>query len=152
MSGETGSAPVLFAYDGSPLAKRAIEEAGELLDTGRRALVLTVWQPFDVGFIPAGGQQFDAAEITEVRSAAARTAAEGAARADVAGFRADSLELEASPSWKGIVEAAEKHDAALIVLGSHRRHGLTGVISGSVAACVAGHSRRSVLIVHRREG
>jgi nucleotide-binding universal stress UspA family protein len=151
MSAENAAAPVLFAYDGSSLAKRAIEQAGELLDTGRRALVLTVWQPFDVGFIPAGGQQFDAAEISEVRRAAGRTAAEGASLADAAGFRAESLEIEASPTWKGIVDVAERDDAALIVLGSHRRHGLTGVLAGSVAACVTGHSRRSVLIVHRRE-
>ena len=150
MTGRSG--PVLFAYDGSPLAKRAIEDAGEVLDTGRRALVLTVWQPFDVGFIPAGGQQFDAAEISEVRSAAQRTAAEGASLADGAGFRADGLELEASPTWKGIVDLAEQRDAALIVIGSHRRSGLAGLFAGSIAAAVTGHCRRPVLIVHRQDG
>ena len=40
---------------------------------------------------------------------------------------------------------------ASIVLGSHGRTGLAGVLIGSVAEAVAAHSRRSVLIVHRRD-
>ena len=44
--------PVLFAYDGSRLAKAAIAEAGRQLPAGRDALVLTVWRTFNVGFIP----------------------------------------------------------------------------------------------------
>ena len=38
------------AYDGSELAKLAIDEAGRRLRPGRDAIVLTVWQPFDIGF------------------------------------------------------------------------------------------------------
>jgi nucleotide-binding universal stress UspA family protein len=149
MSGAPGSGPVVFAYDGSELAKRAIDEAGRLLEAGGEALVVTVWQPFDVGFLPAAGIQFDAAQIADVRAAAAQTAAEGAALAAAAGFRAESAEIEKAPSWKGIAEFADAHDARLIVLGSHGRSGLAGVLVGSVASAVAAHSRRSVLIVHR---
>ena len=50
-----GSGPVVFAYDGSELAKHAIGEAGRLLEAGGEALVVTVWQPFDVGFLPPPG-------------------------------------------------------------------------------------------------
>jgi nucleotide-binding universal stress UspA family protein len=143
------SGPVVFAYDGSELAKRAIDEAGRLLEAGGEALVVTVWQPFDVGFLPAAGIQFDAAQIADVRAAAAQTAAAGAALAEAAGFRAESAEVEKSPTWKGISEIADAHDARLIVLGSHGRSGLAGALVGSVASAVAAHSRRSVLIVHR---
>jgi len=149
MSGAGGSGPVVFAYDGSELAKHAITEAGRLLEGGGEALVVTVWQPFDVGFLPAATQQFDAAQIADVRSAAAETAAEGAALAKAAGFDAQSAEIEKSPTWKGLAEVADAHDARLIVLGSHGRSGLTGALVGSVAGTVAAHSRRSVLIVHR---
>jgi nucleotide-binding universal stress UspA family protein len=149
MSGLHGSGPVVFAYDGSDLAKQAIEEAAGLLETGGEALVVTVWQPFDVGFLPAAGTQFDAAQIADVRAAAAQTAAAGAALAEAAGFRADSAEVERSPTWRGIAELADEHDARLIVLGSHGRSGVAGVLVGSVASAVAAHSRRSVLIVHR---
>jgi nucleotide-binding universal stress UspA family protein len=149
MSATGGSGPVVFAYDGSELAEHAIEEAGRLLEAGGEALVVTVWQPFDVGFLPAGGLQFDAAQIADVRAAAAQTAAAGAALADAAGFHAQSAEIERSPTWKGIAELADSHDARLIVLGSHGRSGVAGVVVGSVAGAVAAHSPRSVLIVHR---
>jgi nucleotide-binding universal stress UspA family protein len=149
MSAAGGSGPVVFAYDGSDLARHAIEEAGRLLETGGDALVVTVWQPFDVGFLPAAGLQFDAAEIADVRAAAAQTAAEGAAIAEAVGFSAKGAESETSPTWRGIAELADAHDARLIVLGSHGRSGLAGALVGSVASAVAAHSRRSVLIVHR---
>jgi nucleotide-binding universal stress UspA family protein len=145
------SGPVVFAYDGSDLAKLAIDEAGRQLGPGRDALVLTVWHPFDVGFAPAGGVRFDAAQISDVRAAAEQTAAEGASLAQTAGFNARSAEAEAAPTWKGIVNVAEEHDSSLIVLGSHGRTGLAGVLIGSVAEAVAAHSRRSVLIIHRRD-
>jgi nucleotide-binding universal stress UspA family protein len=141
--------PVLFAYDGSELAKLAIDEAGRQLEPGRDALVLTVWQPFDVGFVPTVALRVNAAEIADVRDAADRTAADGASLAKAAGFNARGLEAEGAPTWKGIVHVADEHDASLIVLGSHGRTGLAGVLLGSVAEAVAAHSRRSVLIVHR---
>ena len=46
--------PVLFAYDGSALAKAAIEDARGLLANSREAVVVTVWEPLDVNtFFPA---------------------------------------------------------------------------------------------------
>jgi nucleotide-binding universal stress UspA family protein len=144
------SGPVVFAYDGSDLAKLAIKEAGRLLGPGRDAIALTVWKPFDVGFLPVSGVQFDAQEITAVERAAQETAEQGAELAKTAGFRARSWALEATPSWKGIVDFAEEREAGVIVLGSHGRSGLAGALVGSVAGAVASHSRRSVLIVHRQ--
>jgi hypothetical protein len=47
-----GSGPVLFAYDGSDLAGNAITEAGRQLRAGRDALVLTIWEPFNVRVPP----------------------------------------------------------------------------------------------------
>ena len=143
--------PVVFAYDGSDLAKLAIDEAGRQFPPGRDALVLTVWQPYDVGFVTAVALPINAAEIDDVRKAAEHTAAEGASLAEAAGFKARGAAAEAAPTWKGIVQAADEHDASLIVLGSHGRTGLAGVLIGSVAEAVAAHSRRSVLIVHRRD-
>lgn len=143
------SGPVLFAYDGSELAGAAIAEAGQQLRGGREALVLTIWEPFNVGFLPVEEVGFNAAQVGEVRKAAEQTAAHGAALAGTAGFRATSLAAESAPTWKGIIDAADERDASLIVLGSHGRSGLAGAVVGSVAGAVAAHSRRSVLIVHQ---
>jgi nucleotide-binding universal stress UspA family protein len=144
------SGPVLFAYDGSDLAGHAITEAGRQLRASRDALVLTIWEPFNVGFLPVGGTGFDAAGPDEVRAAAEKTAAYGASLAEAAGFRAKTLTAEAAPTWKGIIDAADSRNASLIVLGSHGRSGVTSLVVGSVASAVAAHSRRSVLIVHHR--
>ena len=146
------SGPVLFAYDGSELAGHAITEAGRQLRAGRDAVVVTIWEPFNVGFLPVGGAAFDAAGADEVRAAAEKTAAQGASLAGAAGFRTETLTAEGAPTWQGIIDAADSRDAALIVLGSHGRSGVTGLVVGSVAGAVAAHARRSVLIVHHRQG
>ncbi len=100
---------VLFAYDGSQLAKLAIEEAGRQLAPGREALVVCVWQPADVGFVPPAELHLNADKATEVRAAAEQTAAQGASLAEHAGFHAQSVAIQAAPTWKGIVEVADEH-------------------------------------------
>ena len=144
------SGPVLFAYDGSELARLAIEEAGKERAPGRDALVLCVWQPADVGFVPVDDRHLDAQNATEVQEAAEQIAAQGAALAKTAGFRPQAMAVRAAPTWKGIVETAVEHEASVIVLGSHRRKGLMGHLLGSVAAAVVTHSTISVLVVHQR--
>jgi nucleotide-binding universal stress UspA family protein len=144
-----GPGPVVIAYDGSELSRLAIQEAGELLGGGREALVVCVWQPFDVGFVPVDDAALDAKQIQDVKAAARRTADAGASLAQAAGFAARGLAVEASPTWKGIVETGEEHAAAVIVLGSHGRSGLAGKLVGSVAGAVSDHSHRTVLIAHR---
>jgi nucleotide-binding universal stress UspA family protein len=140
--------PVLFAYDGSELAKLAIEQAARQLAPGRDALITCVWQPVDVGFVPVGEQNFDAGDAAGVRSAAEDVAALGASLAKRAGFSPESVAIQAAPTWKGIVNVANEREASLIVLGSHRRSGLVGHLLGSVTAAVVAHSASSVLIVH----
>jgi nucleotide-binding universal stress UspA family protein len=146
MAGELG--PVLFAYDGSELARLAIEQAAVQLAAGREAIVLCVWQPADVGFVPVGEGGLDATDAKQVLAAAEQTAAHGAALAEAAGFRAEPMAIEAAPTWKGVVEVAEQRGAGLIVLGSHRRSGIAGRLLGSVAAAVVAHTATSVMVVH----
>jgi nucleotide-binding universal stress UspA family protein len=140
--------PVLFAYDGSDLAKLAIEQAGRQLAAGRDALIVCVWQTNDVGFVPSGEQQFNAADANTVRKAAEETAEHGASLAAEAGFRPQGIAIGSAPTWKGIVKVAEEREASLIVLGAHRRSGLAGHLLGSVSAAVVAHAAPPVLIVH----
>jgi nucleotide-binding universal stress UspA family protein/MFS family permease len=143
----TEAGPVLFAYNGSELAKASIAEAALQLPRRREALVLTVWRTFNVGFVPEPGAQFDAACADDVGHAAEETAAAGAALANAAGFRAQSIAVKGTPAWQAVLDTANEHDASLIVLGSHRRAGLGGLVGGSVAADVATRSSRPVLII-----
>jgi MFS family permease/nucleotide-binding universal stress UspA family protein len=143
----TSIEPVVFAYDGSDLAAFAITQAAFQLGPGRQAVVVCVWQPADVGFTPVDKKHFDADKATEVRRAAEDTAAHGASLAAQAGFQAESMAVEAAPTWTGIVRAADDHNASLIVLGPHRRSGLLGHLQGSVAAAVIAHSTIPVMVV-----
>lgn len=153
VSSQAGAAPpaglVLFAFDGSELATVAIEQAARQLAPGRDALVVCVWQPADVGFVPSDTRHIDADQAFEVRKAAEETAAHGAAVAEKAGFRSESVATQAAPTWKGIVDTAVDRKATLIVVGSHRRSGLMGHLLGSVAAAVVAHAASSVLVVRR---
>jgi nucleotide-binding universal stress UspA family protein len=145
--GATG--PVLLAYGGSELGALVIERAARELAPGRDALVVCVWQPVDVGFVPTNPRHFDADVAPEVRKAAEETAGYGASLAERAGLRAQALAVEAAPTWKGIVETAAAQHSGLIVVGAHRRTGLVGHLLGSVAAAVLAHAACSVLIVHQ---
>ena len=93
--------PVMFAYDGSDLAKTAIAEAADQLNHGREALVVTVWQPFNVGFLPPHELRIDAAAADEVKAAAEETAAQGVSLAEAASFQARSMAVEAAPTGAG---------------------------------------------------
>jgi K+-sensing histidine kinase KdpD len=113
---------------------------------------MTVWRTFNVGFIPEPGAEFDAACADSVGEAAEQTAARGAALAEEAGFTAQPLAAQGTPTAKAVTEAADDHDASLIVLGAHRKTGLGGRVAGSVAAEVASRSQRPVMIVHDGAG
>ncbi len=148
-------APVLFAYDGSDFAKAAVRVAGEQLGDGRSALVLTAFEPFtSIPFFGAGGVPIESETTQELLSAAQqaaeKTAEEGCALAREAGFEAEPVVADGVPIWNQIVEVAEERDVDLIVIGSRGLSGLKHVALGSVAAAVAQHSKRSVLVIHDR--
>jgi nucleotide-binding universal stress UspA family protein len=139
--------PVLFAYDGSEQAQAAMREAARQLGAARRALVLSVWQPFAaLPFVTAAIAPPDVE--ASIEREAMKVADEGAALARSLGFDATPLADSGVPVWSGIVQAADDHDASLIVMGSHGRTGVGLVLQGSVAATVARHTDRPVLIVH----
>jgi nucleotide-binding universal stress UspA family protein len=142
--------PILIAYDGSDYAKGAIEQAAEQLGNGRRAIVLTVWQPFGAAFVGVGVAPVGLEEGIE--NDARRVAEEGARLAREAGFDAEPAVERGDPVWQRIVEAADERDAGVVVLGSHGRTGIELVLIGSVAGAVAAHTERPVLIAHNQRG
>jgi nucleotide-binding universal stress UspA family protein len=145
---------VLIAYDGSDFAKEAVAEAGRQLAAGRKALIVTVTEPMErFPFLGVGGVPVDEDSVESIfdasRAGAEKTAEEGCDLAREAGLDPEPLVVTGGPIWNRIVEVADERDAGLIVIGSHGRSGLQYAVIGSVAAAVAQHSKRSVLIVHR---
>jgi nucleotide-binding universal stress UspA family protein len=143
--------PILLCYDRSVGSKRAIEAAAELFP-GRRAVVLHVWSPATIvgapynPMIPAPLPGYNDSEI---REAALRLAEDGAAVASAAGLVAQAVIAESAYEgiWHAILEVADEHDAAIIVLGSRGISTFESLLLGSVSHGVAQHARRPVLII-----
>jgi nucleotide-binding universal stress UspA family protein len=133
----TADGPLLLSYDGSDDAKAAIEHAGRLLG-GRDAMVVTVWQP------TAASGSTAAADLGE------RVARDGVRIAQQAGLHPKPVVVEATESvWKTIVEIADRHDAATIVMGSRGLTDMQQVQLGSVSRAIVHHADRPTLIVRQ---
>jgi nucleotide-binding universal stress UspA family protein len=145
--------PILFCYDGSDNADRAIEVTAGLLGS-RRSVVLDVGPPLTAAeslatmspVVP--GMAF---EDLNTADALGRARA-GAERARTAGFEAEARATIDAPTWEGIVGVADEVDASVIVLGSRGLSGPRELLVGSVSRDVAEHSGRPVLIVPPSRG
>jgi nucleotide-binding universal stress UspA family protein len=145
--------PLLICYDGSDNAKHAIRSAAGLLGD-RKALVLTVWQPAAslssfAGYTATTGM-LNFAELDRAGAkAGGALAEEGARAAQAAGLDAQPIAIEATgPVWKTIVDTADLHHAAAIVIGSRGLTGLRSMLLGSVSNAVVHHTERPTLVIH----
>ena len=154
VAGHTSSAlgPLILCYDGSTDARNAIERAGSLF-AGRRALVVTVWEPTTLpGSLGFAGETAGMYNLVELNRAAAeaggRLADEGVSIAQEAGLLAEPAAIKSTgPVWKTIVEIADRDDAGTIVMGSRGLTGLRAMLLGSVSSAVVHHANRPTLIV-----
>ena len=141
--------PILIGYDGSPGPLRAIETAGAMFP-GHKAVVLHVWSPFALiasSYGSAGAML--TYDDTQLREAAMELAQRGARAATAAGLAAtaDAAETTYAGTTHDILEAAERHRAALIVLGARGLSTFKALALGSVSQGVVQHAQRPVLIV-----
>src|SRR3954447_24406354 len=134
MAPETG--PVLIAYDGSEIARAAVEHAGRLF-AGRTAVVATVYEPglttLTVGGMPdmmgpgtmgLGAPLPDPETVEEVdriqRDHASAVAADGAELARSAGLVAEAQVVpDAADVADSLIHIAQERGAAVVVVGSH---------------------------------
>jgi nucleotide-binding universal stress UspA family protein len=156
LSSEAASAdgPLLICYDGSEHAKHAIKGAARLL-AHRPALVVTVWQP--TAALDGLGWFGETASIVDFISldragaeAGGRVASEGVRIAQEAGLDAEPVAIKATgPVWQTIIEIAERHDAAALVMGSRGLAAVRSMLLGSVSSAVVQHADRPTVVIHR---
>ena len=144
---------VLLCYDGSEDAKHAVAQAATVLGP-REALVLTVWQ--DARAIPGYAWAAPMAGVEDLlraaENAARELAGQGVDLARAAGFSATPVVVEASgPVWNAIVETAQAHDVAMIVVGSRGLSGVKSLLLGSVSNGVVHHATCPTLVVRRTD-
>lgn len=82
-----------------------------------------------------------------------RVATDGVRIAHEAGLEAEPAAVKATgPVWKTILEIADRHDAAAIVMGPRGLTGIRSMLLGSVSGAVVHHAHRPTLVVHRPNG
>lgn len=150
----TADGPLVLCYDGSEDARHAVQRAGALF-AGDHVLVLTVWQPpGGLGSFAWSGATESMDDFVEIDRSAAelagRVAREGASIAQAAGLDAEPVAVKATGSiWTTIVEIADRHDAATIIMGSRGLTGLRSRLLGSVSSAVVHHADRPTLVVQQ---
>ena len=146
---------LLVPTDGSKPSHRCVSHAVELAKAlGARIMLFHAREsPFShTAVLPYGFEAvaFDAdlAERFEAssRERANRLLGEASAIALDAGVPVDSESVEADCIWRAILEAASRHGCDLIVMASHGRSGLAGLLLGSETLRVLTHSPIPVLV------
>jgi nucleotide-binding universal stress UspA family protein len=146
--------PVVIGYDGSDYAEAAVAAAGRLLEV-RETLLQTVWLAYravapaalvgtSVAVVSKAAEEIDRGLATK----AGETAARGARLACTYGLevRAEAVEGHGNV-WRTLLDTAEDHRAAAIVVGSRGTSGLESVLVGSVSRALIHHSQVPVLVV-----
>jgi nucleotide-binding universal stress UspA family protein len=139
---------VLCAYDGSPAAEAALNEAIDLASAmnARLAIVSVVERP-PAGVAAAGVDPERLAQTLQhdaddhIRAAADRVPDDVSL----------TILLRTGHAGKEIIKAAEEIGADVLVLGTRRRGRVTTNLFGSVAASVYYHTRLPMLVVSKPE-
>ena len=146
---------ILFAYDGSAGARRAISAASALLSG--QALVVHIWTPLPHGAAPAvaapgvpgaGLAQMVEAE-REIERRASEILEEGARQAADAGFVVERALIRGSggAAWRELLDVTESRGPDLVVVGRRGMSPLRSVLLGSVSHGIVQHSPVPVLVV-----
>lgn len=141
---------ILIPVDGSPLSKKAIREGVKLAATcGAKVTGFYAPPEYEVlvygEYIPPDLMARDEYEARTERNATKILAAVKK-EADAAGVACETHYEECRMPWEGIVEVARKRRCDLIVMASHGRKGLAGVLLGSETTKVLTHSKIPVLV------
>lgn len=142
---------LLVPTDGSGLSDKAVQQAVALSHSlGARITFFHVQSNFPISLVGVG-ELVDPNTVTALVQAARHGAeqilAAAAAVAQAAGVLSDQDTVVSSMPYAAIVEAAKRHRADLIVMASHGRRGMEGVLLGSETHRVLTHSSCPVLVV-----
>jgi nucleotide-binding universal stress UspA family protein len=142
---------ILVSTDGSELSTKAIRAAVALASaTGAKLTGVYVIAPFiasDYGEGVIYGPGFSRKQYRKMTEREARMAlAAVEIEAGASGVRCATMTLTAESPWGGILIAARTKGADLIVMASHGRRGLSGLLLGSETTKVLTHSTIPVLV------
>jgi nucleotide-binding universal stress UspA family protein len=142
---------ILVPTDGSKLSDKAVREAAQLaLALGAALLVLHVRSPMDIPHHVEGGALTDLGErkIMEEIEDEERKLLEAATEiAAAVGISAKTAFVADLAPYEAIIRVARDQHCDLIVMASHGRRGVRGLLLGSEAQKVLTHTGTPVLVV-----
>jgi nucleotide-binding universal stress UspA family protein len=144
---------ILIATDGSELANKGIAEGLALAQAvGAKVTAVVVELPFDGrGFAecePDRVAEIVAHLTKDEKEHAGRILADVAAAAQKRGISCEGVQIENPRPHEGILQVADDKKCDLIVMGSHGRGGVSGILLGSVTNRVMAHTKLPVLVCH----
>lgn len=145
MKNATSSPPVIVGVDGSACSVAALAYAAKIaraLDAPLEAVATWTYpvllDPFDPSLDRLPKKYAEQALLNAIQAAF-----QGAPPAQL------SHRVVPGPPREVLIELSD--DASMLVLGSHGRGGLVGLVLGSVSAACAAHARCPVLVVHEKD-
>ncbi|MGZ5036901.1 MAG: universal stress protein [Usitatibacter sp.] len=143
---------ILVPTDGSKLSLKAAKEAASLAKSLKAKITaLYVIAPYMPTLDVEGavntrhGYDQKAYEKASAKYAGEATAKIAAAAAE-ASVKCDELHVTDPAPWDGIIRAAAKNKCDLIVMSSHGRGNLAGLLLGSETVKVLAHTKTPVLV------
>jgi universal stress protein A len=131
---------ILFAYDGSEPARRALDYATRLAPHDEVALISVA-----PALIEAPHTQ-EYTDPTHDPERAGRDLEEARGVLEAGGVRVEPILVTGNPAAE-IIKAAEERDTELIVVGSRGQHAFERFLVGSIAERLVRHAPCDVLIV-----
>jgi nucleotide-binding universal stress UspA family protein len=142
---------ILVPTDGSKLSQKAVAAAAKLAKaSGAKLTGVYVIPPYTppvygegVAYVPEmTPKAYKELTEREAKKALAAVEVEGSA----AGVETRAVSLTHAHAWEGIIRTAKAKKCDLIVMASHGRKGLAGLLLGSETTKVLTHSKIPVLV------
>ena len=145
-------AHIMVPLDGSELSLQALTEAVTLAKTlSSKLTMITVVSPYHTGvttpFAANIPREIEKSHNEEAEKAAHKLHADMMTRAKSEGVKCESLVAFSESVYDEIVDNAQKAKCDLIVMASHGRRGLEGLLLGSETQQVLTHSHIPVLVL-----
>lgn len=142
---------ILIPTDGTTLSMKAAKAGTRLArDLKAKVTALYVIPPY---MPPSGSEAIVYAELyspkryeADMRKHAQKSLAKIKAAADAQGVACATASIIERTPWEGIIKAARTRKCDLIVMASHGRRGLAGILLGSETTKVLTHSKVPVLV------
>jgi nucleotide-binding universal stress UspA family protein len=144
---------ILIATDGSELAGKGVAQGLSLAQAvGAKVTAVVVELPFN-GLVFGECEPDRVAEIAarvtkDEKEHAGRILKDVAAAAKKCGVACDTIQVENPKPYEGILQVADDKKCDLIVMGSHGRGGVSGLLIGSVTNRLIAHTKLPVLVCH----